>query len=307
MASRKRPRGGGHAETLQAVTATLPAARATLLSSALLPTPDGGYARKDVLLHNGKIGHIGDTGVPMPAELTALCPETIDCSERLLLPGFVNAHTHSIEHWARGLIKPLPLELWVQQLIRHEPRGDQGWHGADSFVATPSKAVAMSALHCGVEALLSGCTAILDHLFIRDMEDLDAAVQAYRALGIRAFIAPMLNDDAATYHNYIPRAPDAAARNEAAAKGGRCCDAMGDAGSFRTHDSGHDKAATATALALWEAAIAKHHRPEEGIEIVIGPVTAYSASRQLFEGAAALRRKHNLCGHTHLLETRAQA
>ena len=50
-------------------------------------------------------------------------------SERLLLPGFVNAHTHSTEHWARGLIKPLPLELWVQQLIRHEPRGDAGWHG----------------------------------------------------------------------------------------------------------------------------------------------------------------------------------
>ena len=42
--------------------------------------------------------------------------------------------------------------------------------------AAPSEAVGLSALHCGVEALLSGCTAILDHLFIRGMEDLDAAV-----------------------------------------------------------------------------------------------------------------------------------
>jgi guanine deaminase len=33
----------------------------------------------------------------------------------------------------------------------------------------------------------------------------------------------------------------------------------------------------------------------------------YSASEDLLRGAADLRKKYNLCGHTHLLETRAQA
>lgn len=64
--------------------------------------------------------------------------------------GTVNCHTHSSEHWARGLIKPLPLELWLHELVRmqhdaspvtmtfrpsisimctqvlHEPRGEEG-------------------------------------------------------------------------------------------------------------------------------------------------------------------------------------
>jgi cytosine/adenosine deaminase-related metal-dependent hydrolase len=59
--------------------------------------------------------------------------------------------------------------------------------------------------------------------------------------------------------------------------------------------------------ALWEAAVEKFHDPEQGINIVIGPVTAYSASEALLRGAAALRRKHGLVGHIHLLETRGQA
>lgn len=288
--------GPGMASTFRAMPQAPPS---TLLSNVLLPTADGKYARKDVLMSDGKIAKIG--------EAKTLGETGIDCSERILLPGFVNAHTHSIEHWARGLIKPLPLELWVQQLIRHEPRGDEGWQGEESFVKTPAESVGISAIHCGVEALLSGCTAILDHLWVRHLDDLDAAVKAYKALGIRAFIAPMLGDDAVLHSNYIPLANDAEGRNHAAACKKLCCGAMGKDGAFRTANSPRDPEKTKEVLALWEEAVKKFHDPVGGIEIVIGPVTAYSASAELLQGAAALRRKYDLCGHTHLLETRAQA
>jgi cytosine/adenosine deaminase-related metal-dependent hydrolase len=39
----------------------------------------------------------------------------------------------------------------------------------------------------------------------------------------------------------------------------------------------------------------------------IGPVTCFSASRELISRGTALRKKHNLCGHIHLLETQGQA
>ena len=38
-------------------------------------------------------------------------------------------------------------------------------------------------------------------------------------------------------------------------------------------------------------------REQHSIEIVLGPVTAYSASPALLRGAADLMRKHRLCGH----------
>ena len=38
---------------------------------------------------------------------------------------------------------------------------------------------------------------------------------------------------------------------------------------------------TKEVLALWEEAVKKFHDPAGGIEIVIGPVTAYSASAEL--------------------------
>jgi hypothetical protein len=182
----------GEASPAPAPTDAVPA----LLKNVLVPRSDlpGKYDRSDVLIAQGVLLKIAAAGTVVLADCPAGTVEE-DCTERMLMPGFVNGHTHSVEHWARGLIKPLPLELWVLQLIRHEPRGVEGWAGSDSWTKTPAAAIAVSAMHCGVEALLTGATAIMDHLLVRNMDDLAAAVAAYKALGIRAYIAPMLGDD----------------------------------------------------------------------------------------------------------------
>ncbi|MEO1132396.1 MAG: amidohydrolase, partial [Cyanobacteria bacterium J06639_1] len=49
----------------------------------------------------------------------------IDGDGKLLLPGWVNAHTHSPEMWTRGLIPPLPLELWLAELYSYPLQGAQ--------------------------------------------------------------------------------------------------------------------------------------------------------------------------------------
>eukprot|EP00977_Amphora_coffeiformis_P022761 scaffold11454_cov168-Amphora_coffeaeformis.AAC.11 len=273
----------------------------------------GTYARKDIFLSNGNIAQIRDAQTGRDQQATPSTDddtmEYIDCTDKMVLPGFVNAHTHSYEHWARGLVCPLPLELWVTAMIRHEARGEKGWYGAKSFEQTPAWAMSVSALHCGVEAVLSGCTAVMDHIFVRHIDDIQATVNAYKALGIRAFIAPMLGDDAVLFSNYVPLVHDAQQRNEQHCNANRscCCGGLGENGKLRTEKAPHDPAKTKAVLELWEEAVQRFHDPANGIEIVIGPVTVYSASTQLLKGAAALRKKYNLCGHTHLLETRAQA
>ena len=293
-----------------------PAGTPTLLRGVLVPngaSEPGKYARNDVLIHDGVLKRVAPGGT---LSLDADCPPgTVeeDCAERMLVPGFVNGHTHSVEHWARGLIKPLPLEMWVLQLIRHEPRGDEGWAGPESWIKTPAAAIAVSAMHCGVEALLSGTTAIMDHLLCRDIKDVEAAAFAYKALGIRAYIAPMLGDDLEPYVNYVPLARDAKGRNEAIcgpaghAPGCADCGGLCTNGAFRTEKGERDPAKTEANLALWREAAEKFHDPVNGINIVVGPVTAYSASTELLRGAAEIRKEFGLCGHIHLLETRAQA
>mmetsp|Transcript_5670 Transcript_5670/g.13542 ORF Transcript_5670/g.13542 Transcript_5670/m.13542 type:complete len:590 (-) Transcript_5670:246-2015(-) len=284
-----------------------PASKPTLLRNALIPDSDGdGYLRRDVLIADGLLVKIAPAG-------TLATPRDggrfVDCTHRMLLPGFFNAHTHSVQHWVRGLIMPLPLELWVLQLIQHEPRGNGGWNGSESFDKTPALAVGVSAMLCGVEALLSGCTAIMDHHYIRNCEDMATAVAAYKAVGIRAFIAPMLDDDAELYQNFIPLCSAAEEVNRRAHAAGCACGSRGMRadGNFRERPGGSDAEKTKKQLALWEECVERFHRPDEGIHVVIGPVTAYSASLDMLRGAADIRRRHGLAGHTHLLETRAQA
>jgi len=105
------------------------------------------------------------------------------------------------------------------------------------------------------------------------------------------------------WENFIPLVPDGAARNAKCS----CCGGLGKNGSFRAQPAAPDSAKTKKMLQLWEEAVKRFHDPENGIEIVIGPVTPYSASTELLRGAVELRKKYGLCGHTHLLETRGQA
>jgi len=165
----------------------------------------------------------------------------------------------------------------------------------------------LSALHAGLETLLGGATALIDHLWVRNIEDVAAAVAAYRSLGVRVWLALMLGDTAGdNYANYTACCPNAAERNAAAADSSCVCGGMGEGGVFRIRPNGRDPEKTVAAVALWEEAIRRFHRPEEGVNIAIGPVTCFSASPELIAAGAALRRQHGLCGHIHLLETQGQ-
>lgn len=264
-----------------------------LIAGVLLPTGDAGYGKFDVHLSGGKIEKVSPSTGPVEDAGKA---KVIDGTNKMLLPGFVNAHTHSIEQWGRGSIMQLPLELWVEMLYQKcDPRSDPN---------CPSHMVYMSALHIGVETIMTGGTAIMDHLFCRNLEDVEAAVKAYKQLGIRAYIAPMLGDLERT--NYFPLVENAEELNGEAKKKGGCCEGLGPEGIFRTELPPRDPEQTKRVMDLWTASVEKFHDPEAGINIAIGPVQNWSASDELIEESIALRKKHNLCGHIHLLESRAQ-
>ena len=82
------------------------------IQNVLIPV-DNGYETVDVQLVDDRIAAI--------APKLELVGTAIDGRNKLLLPGFVNAHTHSPEMWQRGLIPPVPLELWLAELYDFAP------------------------------------------------------------------------------------------------------------------------------------------------------------------------------------------
>jgi cytosine/adenosine deaminase-related metal-dependent hydrolase len=83
------------------------------IQNALIPIASG-YATVDVRIEADRIAAIAPHLEPVGT--------VIDGQNKLLLPGFFNAHTHSSEFWQRGMIPPYPLELWLSVRWQRQPR-----------------------------------------------------------------------------------------------------------------------------------------------------------------------------------------
>lgn len=225
----------------------------------VLVLTERGYCSQDVQVTEGKITALGSDLLPVG--------ELISGEGKLLLPGFVNAHTHSPEMWCRGLIPPLPLELWLGVL-----------YGCPNL--TPEQ-VYLSALWTAAETLLSGGTTVVDHLILipgQELETIAAAVRAYQEIGIRAVIAPLTHDQ--VLEAGVPTRV---------------------AGGYLSASS-----QTERALEILEVAIKSYHRPQQGLHIAVGPTGFQLCSDSLLKGCVELSQQYDLCRHTHLLETKSQ-
>ncbi|MDB9316896.1 amidohydrolase [Nodularia spumigena] len=229
------------------------------IQNVLIATNDD-YATVDVQVIDGTIAAI--------APDLDVIGTAVDGSNQLLLPGFVNAHTHSSEMWQRGIMSIFPLELWLAELY--------------DFAPLDLEKVYLSALGTAVETLLSGGTSVVDHLVLtpgKELETIATAVRAYREVGIRAFIAPLIQDESLSAG--IP------------------------SGETEQNHEPYFRSTTAT-LEIIEEAVKQFHRPEEGVSILVAPTGIQLCSDGLFKGCIELSDRYNLCRHSHLLETKAQ-
>lgn len=229
------------------------------IQNALIATNDG-YTIVDIQIEHDRIVAIAPN---LPVVGTP-----INGQNKLLLPGFVNAHTHSSEMWQRGIIPPVPLELWLAELYDFAP-------------LNPSQ-VYLSALGTAIETLLSGGTSVVDHLVLipgQELETVAAADRAYREVGIRAFLAPLIQDEALGAG--IP------------------------SGEADLSHQPYERSTQAT-LDLMQTVVNRFHRPDEGVYVLVAPTGIQLCSDALFEGCIELSDRDSLCRHAHLLETKAQ-
>ena len=229
------------------------------IQNVLIATNDD-YLTVDVQVVDGKIAAI--------ASDLEVIGTAVDGSNQLLLPGFVNAHTHSSEMWQRGIMSVLPLELWLAELY--------------DFAPLDLEKVYLSALGTAVETLLSGGTSVVDHLVLipgQELETIAIAVRAYQEVGIRAFIAPLIQDQSLTAG--LP------------------------SGEFVQNHQPYFRPTAAT-LEIIEEAIKQFHHPQAGVNMLVAPTGIQLCTDALFQGCIELSDRYDLCRHSHLLETKAQ-
>jgi len=154
--------------------------RHTIIRGGLVLDASGGAAAKDILIQDGLILAIEAPGFGVSDDA-----EVLSAADRMLIPGLVNAHTHSHGALNRGAVDDkVSLEMFLT--------------GAGS--STRSRGIDdkyLSAALSAAEMIRKGCTACFD-LTVEfpgpTREGISAVARAYRDSGMRAVVAPMIAD-----------------------------------------------------------------------------------------------------------------
>ena len=227
----------------------------------------------DLLIEDGRIRAVGAPGMAAPAD-----SELIDATDRLIIPGLVNSHTHAHGGLGKGAVGDrLPLEVFLT--------GSGALNGSRTLDDKY-----LSAQLSAVEMVKKGCTAAYD-LFVEypvpSIEGIEAVGRAYRDVGMRAVIAPMVADR--TLYQAYPGLVDALP--EASREGARRAAAAPYAESLR---------ACRAILQNWSF-------DRDIVRPALGPTIPLHCSDDFLTGCRDLAREFDVGIQTHLAESATQA
>jgi 5-methylthioadenosine/S-adenosylhomocysteine deaminase len=225
----------------------------------------------DVKIEGERIAHIAQN-----IEYTA--DRVIDATNQLLIPGFVDAHTHTV----LGILEKcgyegLPLEIWMLYL---PPDGDLDprMHYLCTTIAA-------------LEAVKHGTTTLQDDLYafpFTQNRHFEATAQAYLDLGVRANLS--LHAINKPLHETIPYLEE-----------------------LLPDDLKQEFARSLSSFSIdrWATSFRNLYRDWHGkdglITTMLAPSASQRATPELMHCIAALSQEYDVPIHTHLLETRTQA
>ena len=202
--------------------------------------------------------------------------EVIDASRRLIIPGLINAHTHSHGGLSKGVG-----DLWELDLLLNAAP----WIGGSRSHEDKH----LSALIHAVEHVEKGSTACYDLFFefpAPSIEGMEAVANAYAKVGLRAVIAPMVAD--LTFYQAVPGLIDALPD-----------DARDRAGKMRMGGADATVAALRRLAATWS-------HPRDRLRLGIAPTIPHHCTREFMIACRDIAREHNLAMQTHVSEAKYQ-
>lgn len=227
----------------------------------------------DILIDGTRIAAIGaglDAGPGV---------EVIDGGGKLVMPGLVNAHTHSSETFFRGRYEKMPLEVWLlyaYPLLMGPAIDTDLMHLRSLLLAT--------------ESLKAGVTTMTDCFFDPPHHDLDrlgAVFSAYELAGIRA-----------TVSSDVINIPTLAAMPFARDVFPSAVQKQIDFGPLITAPDYLD---------FCRSAIAAFDGRAGRLKFMIAPSAPQRCTADLLTGCFELAQAHGLPFHCHVLETITQA
>ncbi|MBM3571720.1 MAG: amidohydrolase family protein [Alphaproteobacteria bacterium] len=225
------------------------------------------------MIEGQEIRAIGPAGLAAPADARA-----IDASDRLLMPGLVNGHSHSHGGLGRGLVG----DRWSLENFLNASGAINGNRDRDDK--------RLSALLTATELIAKGCTAVYDlaaEAPAATVEGIHAIASAYQEIGLRAVVAPMLADR--SFYAALPGLIDAMPaelQRRAQAIAMAPCEAT--------------LATCRTAFAQWPTS-------RDLVRPAIAPTIPLHCSDEFLTSSARLARDFDIGLQTHLGETKVQA
>jgi 5-methylthioadenosine/S-adenosylhomocysteine deaminase len=222
---------------------------------------------QQILIQDGTIGQmarkIHTGGLPITKQ--------IDCSQMIVMPGLVNAHSHLTEILQKSFRDNARMEIWRDYRTTTE----------DLAKLTPEEIGTAAELACS-EMLKNGVTSVVDHFSTRPgltVDKMEAILGAFEKTGIRGMLVPSLRDQ-----DFIRLATQSPNRRNGAKQ---------------------------TSPEPWKeevlAILARLRRGRTHSGVMLGPSSPMNCSDGLLREVVKVAEQYDLGIHTHLLETRLQA
>jgi 5-methylthioadenosine/S-adenosylhomocysteine deaminase len=230
------------------------------------------------LLEGGDILVNGDTICAIDARLPIADCMQFDGTGHIAIPGLINAHTHAHNNLTKGLG-----DNWTLEDLRNR--------GSALFANRTAEDQYLSAAIGAIEMLKTGCTAAYEQFVAVPMqtpEGVDAVMQAYTDVGIRAVIAPAVAD--IPMYEAIPGLEELLPAD------------------LRSLAKAATPTPTEHLLRTAESAIRAWNGSSSGrITVATAPVIVGECTDELLRGCSRLSRSYGIGLHTHLAETKVQA
>jgi 5-methylthioadenosine/S-adenosylhomocysteine deaminase len=114
--------------------------------------------------------------------------EVIDCSQRIVMPGMVNTHTHLFQTLLKGLGDDMVLKKWFTCMT------------GPSAVHLTAQDAHHAALHGCIESIRSGVTTMVDFMYAHPQPGMiTSVVEAFNMAGMRGFVCRGFISDGVQY------------------------------------------------------------------------------------------------------------